>query len=245
MSEHAQNQEKRGRGWNIAHMPKCGAMSKRTGKPCQRSAMANGRCMNHGGKSVGGIAHGGHRGKGYSESMKNLDFINIYKEIRTNPDLLALNDEIALVTTRIRDLVSRIGTGEAQSRWKEVKEHWKMLRMAQRREDGVGVAEEMRILDRLLSDADEDYRNWDDLYKAMKMQTSLIAQEQKRRMDMNALVSTEDAIAFISEVMDIVKNNVSDKQELNQIWIQATNAMQKRSRVFGAVESREIAHHAE
>jgi len=34
-------------------VPKCGARSKRTGKPCQQPAMANGRCRLHGGKSTG------------------------------------------------------------------------------------------------------------------------------------------------------------------------------------------------
>jgi len=34
-------------------VPKCGAKSKRTGKPCQQPAMKNGRCRLHGGKSTG------------------------------------------------------------------------------------------------------------------------------------------------------------------------------------------------
>jgi hypothetical protein len=33
--------------------PRCGARSKRTGKPCQAAAMRNGRCKLHGGKSTG------------------------------------------------------------------------------------------------------------------------------------------------------------------------------------------------
>jgi hypothetical protein len=32
---------------------RCGARSKRTGKPCQGAAMPNGRCKFHGGKSTG------------------------------------------------------------------------------------------------------------------------------------------------------------------------------------------------
>jgi hypothetical protein len=32
---------------------RCGARSKRTGKPCQGAAMPNGRCKLHGGKSTG------------------------------------------------------------------------------------------------------------------------------------------------------------------------------------------------
>jgi len=33
--------------------PRCGAHSKRTGKPCRGAAMPNGRCKFHGGKSTG------------------------------------------------------------------------------------------------------------------------------------------------------------------------------------------------
>jgi hypothetical protein len=33
--------------------PRCGARSKRTGKPCRAAAMPNGRCKVHGGKSTG------------------------------------------------------------------------------------------------------------------------------------------------------------------------------------------------
>ena len=33
--------------------PRCGARSKRTGKPCLAAAMPNGRCTLHGGKSTG------------------------------------------------------------------------------------------------------------------------------------------------------------------------------------------------
>src|SRR5215831_19084519 len=33
--------------------PRCGARSKRTGKPCQGAAMPNARCKLHGGKSTG------------------------------------------------------------------------------------------------------------------------------------------------------------------------------------------------
>jgi hypothetical protein len=42
-----------GRGSRANAAPRCGARSKRTGKPCQAAAMSNGRCKFHGGKSTG------------------------------------------------------------------------------------------------------------------------------------------------------------------------------------------------
>jgi len=40
----------------LAHQPRrklCGAKAKRTGQPCRRWAMPNGRCLMHGGASTG------------------------------------------------------------------------------------------------------------------------------------------------------------------------------------------------
>ncbi len=36
------------------YAPRCGAHARTTGKPCRKAAMANGRCRNHGGKSLSG-----------------------------------------------------------------------------------------------------------------------------------------------------------------------------------------------
>ncbi len=37
-----------------ASLPRCGAMARSTGQPCQLEAMANGRCCHHGGKTPSG-----------------------------------------------------------------------------------------------------------------------------------------------------------------------------------------------
>ncbi len=38
---------------DLSKVARCGARSKRHGRPCQQPAMANGRCRFHGGKSTG------------------------------------------------------------------------------------------------------------------------------------------------------------------------------------------------
>jgi hypothetical protein len=42
----------RNANWHL--LPKCGAIAKRSGTPCQQAAMANGRCRYHGGKTPKG-----------------------------------------------------------------------------------------------------------------------------------------------------------------------------------------------
>jgi hypothetical protein len=56
--------------------PRCGAHSRRTGRPCKNGAMANGRCRMHGGKSAGapkGEANGNYR---HGERTKQAKAVN-------------------------------------------------------------------------------------------------------------------------------------------------------------------------
>lgn len=53
--------------------PRCGAHSRRTGKPCRNPAMKNGRCRMHGGKSPGaprGEWNGNYRHGGRTKQAK-------------------------------------------------------------------------------------------------------------------------------------------------------------------------------
>src|SRR5262249_61924105 len=53
MSNEALEREPIDRTLKANAAPRCGARSKRTGKPCRGAAMPNGRCKLHGGKSTG------------------------------------------------------------------------------------------------------------------------------------------------------------------------------------------------
>jgi hypothetical protein len=56
--------------------PRCGAHSRRTGKPCRNGAMANGRCRMHGGTSTGapvGEANGNYRHGGRTRQAKIIN----------------------------------------------------------------------------------------------------------------------------------------------------------------------------
>jgi hypothetical protein len=68
------------------YAPRCGAYARTTGKPCKKAAMANGRCRNHGGRSLKGkespkYKHG-LRSKDYLAARKTANEINrILKEL--------------------------------------------------------------------------------------------------------------------------------------------------------------------
>ena len=69
-------------------------------RKCKAVAMANGRCKLHGGKSLAGAAHPNFKTGRYSKYLpKHL--AKAYDEIKADPKLLQLDDDVALLEARL------------------------------------------------------------------------------------------------------------------------------------------------
>jgi hypothetical protein len=227
---------------NMDRVPKCGAHSRRTGKPCTQIAMPNGRCRLHGGKSLAGIAS-----PTYKDGMRSkfpglpISLAEAYERGRTDPELLNLTDEIALIYARLREIVTKIDIEDAEERWKMLREKLKEFDDARARKDGYAYGQALAALHEIASEGGKDFMVWNDFLKTFAAYQKAIQQEQKRRMDMHALISTDQAVGFISEILLAVRQEVEtlsiDKDEMRKvlqaIHVKVREALEKRPQ-FGA-----------
>src|SRR5829696_9207702 len=90
----------------------CTAHSKRTGHACGRPAM-HGRhlCATHGVKTPRGLAAPNWRHGRYSKALP-VGLQAAYERARTNPELIALRDELALLDTRLEQLIGGLAHGD-------------------------------------------------------------------------------------------------------------------------------------
>lgn len=66
----------------LFNAPRCGAHSRRTGKPCMAPAMKNGRCRMHGGKSTGRpVIHGRYTKKAKASRREFRELMRKMREI--------------------------------------------------------------------------------------------------------------------------------------------------------------------
>jgi hypothetical protein len=102
--------------------PRCTAHSKRSGQPCRARAMT-GRmvCRMHGGKTPRGLAASGWKHGRHSKALPR-DLVDAYERARSDPELIALQDELALVDARMTAVLGRLRTGDAGAVWGEVYE---------------------------------------------------------------------------------------------------------------------------
>ena len=113
---------------SIGDAPRCTARSKRTGQPCtQPVCSGRTKCRLHGGRSRRGLAAPAWKDGRYSKTLP-ADLADTYERARTDPELLALRDELALVDVRLMSLLERLAEGETSTGWAKVYEALELRR---------------------------------------------------------------------------------------------------------------------
>lgn len=204
---------------------RCHAKSKRTGQQCQRPAM-KGRevCYHHGGKSLRGIASKTFKHGKYSKSIPER-LAARYQESLTDEELLSIRDDIALVSARLSDLLSRADAGEAGKTWKDARTAYDNLRYYMSKADKAGTTQALTDLDRLIGQGVSDHAVWDEIKDYLEQRRKLVESEQKRLVAMEQLISTEDAIVFASNILLIIKRQVADPRVMAAIQADITELL--------------------
>ena len=179
--------------------------------------MANGRCRLHGGKSLKGIAspvltQGGRYSKYLPTRMQER-----YEQSRTDSELLALREDIALVDGRLADLLKRVDHGEAGAAWKEARAAFLELSIAMSTSDGAKLIKASKELEQVIGRGLSDYMAWDEISRLLEQRRKLSESERKRLVDMQNMITSEQAMLLMRAMLDSVKRNVIDVPTLTAI----------------------------
>src|SRR5688500_2429048 len=172
----------------------CGAKT-RAGTPCRGRAMRNGRCRLHGVISLAVIASPSFKTGRYSKVMP-ISLREGYERGRSDPELLSLVDEIALVQGRLRQLIGRLEADNGPIvRHADLVRTWAALTTAQRRRDPVAVAAAIdahgAAIEAASANAVADSAVWTEIRETTRLAATLMNQEAQRRIAMGDLVNTE------------------------------------------------------
>ena len=198
-------------------MTPCTARSKRTGQPCQRPAM-HGKtvCYHHGGKTPRGHALPQTTHGRYSRDLPTR-LAARYQASQTDPDLLNLNAEIALMDARLADLLRRVDTGESGQLWRDLKATYTAMEDAQRAKDFAAVARLLSELGALIRHGHSDYAAWADVRTLVDQRRRLVEAERKRLTEMQQLITAEQAMMLVTRLSSAVRRHVDDPRVLAAI----------------------------
>lgn len=186
----------------------CGAKT-RAGHPCKAQPMANGRCKNHGGKSLAGIASPTFKHGRYSKHLPSR-LAERYHEAATDPALLELSHEIALLDARLGDLLGRVDTGEAGRHWTEAQTAFVELKKALAAQDPAALSGAVEELQKHLRAGQTDYLAWAEVYNVVEQRRRLSESERKRLEAAKQTITADRAMVLISALLQIIKTHVTD-----------------------------------
>lgn len=212
----------------------CGAACKqRPGELCQRPPVkGRNRCHFHGGRTPIGVASGTHK-HGMLSKYVPARMLGVFQEAVNQPELLSVRGDIALLTVRLTELMSRLDREGSGSAWEDLSELWADFKQrsvdAQRAKqegdaDGAakiqqGIHETLQRVDKLIAAGIRNDETWREMVDLIERTASLKQAEVKLAIQANAMLTTEQALLLFAKMLEAVRECVRDTAALTEIQL--------------------------
>jgi hypothetical protein len=181
--------------------------------------MANGKCRMHGGATPKGVASPHFKTGRYSTAMPKR-MRQRYEDSLANPDLRRLDDEIALIESRILDLLQRVDSGESGAIWKHLRDTMQQFDQVFGRDDPDSAKLAAELLDQvrnLIMRGFADSTAWRELGGMLESKRRLVDTATKIEVNEHFMISAAEFAATIRAIQVLIKETVSDKFILRKI----------------------------
>jgi hypothetical protein len=132
----------------------------------------------------------------------------------TDPERLALGAELAVVDARLDDLFRRVDTGESGALWKRLQTAYRTFLDARRTEDRPAMALALTELGDLITRGAADSAIWSEVVGLIAERRKLAESERKRLVELQNVLTTEQAMVFVANLTASVKKHVKDRDAL-------------------------------
>lgn len=171
----------------------------------------------HGGSTPVGLASPNiTRGGRYSKFIP-LRLSATYMEARGDPELLNLREEIALLDSRISDVLESVGNSEAGELWRRLKEALREYDHARGKDAEEKRAEAFGNIRWLINEGYQEWMSWRDVRNLVQERKSLVDSERARLKDMQQMISAESAMTLVAALTAAIRKNVTDSDTLAAI----------------------------
>ncbi|MCC6458789.1 MAG: hypothetical protein IT328_27845 [Caldilineaceae bacterium] len=190
-------------------MAQCTAKNRR-GEQCRHAAInGTSKCRFHGGASLAGIASPSFKTGRYSKHLPTR-LAARYGEALSDPQLLELRDEIALIGTRQSELLGHLDSGLSLQRWQDAQAAHAAMVAAIRSKDSAAMQVAITDLGAALDAGAGDYAVWREVVELTEQRRKLVESEHKRLVAMQQMITTEQAMTLLAVITDTVRKHVTD-----------------------------------
>jgi hypothetical protein len=201
---------------------------KSDGNRCRANAILDTtKCKFHGGKSLKGIASPTFKTGRYSKYMPKA-LVSRYEQAADDPELLSMRDNVALIDTRVQDLLTQVSKKAKGASWLDVKKIAKSVRNAWTDGNAEKIEKEIVELELLAEEGYDSTRLWRQISNMLESRRRLSESEQRRLIAMNQSLTVESAMTLVGALSGIIRKYVRDRDTLQKISLELIEITGKR-----------------
>lgn len=179
------------------------------------------KCYNHGGASPSGIASATLKHGRYSKVLPKR-MIERYDAAITDPELLNLSAEIAVVDSRLSDLLIRVESGDAGEIWDRLSKAKEKYREASIKGDIPTMGAQLDTMLGLIERGAFDVFAWREIHTVLEQRRRLVESERKRLVEQEQMMTLHETQTLFMAMAEAVRANVTDRDTLAKIQAQWT-----------------------
>lgn len=131
-----------------------------------------------------------------------------YEEGLSDPELLELRSEIALLDARLGELLDSVDTGENRKRWDKLSRVWEKYCDA---EEAGNVRDQKRLaasLDKLITRGHSEAQAWAEIQTTIELRRKVVTAENRRENEARQTITVEQAIALLGVALESLREAV-------------------------------------
>lgn len=192
-------------------MAQCEGKKRSTGQRCQAPAVRGRRfCRVHGGMHKAGPASPQYKHGRYSSIVPERMQDDVLRLLQ-DANLLELNEELALLKARTRDVLTRVELGESGKTWKALRAQVRLHDKAMRAGDAEEQAEALYEIRKLVLDGSHDWDTWEDVRSVVRDVTKVAESQRRRVLEQHHMITIDAAYAMLDSLVDAVRRSVTDE----------------------------------
>jgi len=201
---------------------RCTAWNSRKGQQCMALAMdGSTKCYVHGGKQAHGLAHHATKHGRYSKYLPQ-DLLAKYQEIKDDPELLSLRNEIDLVSVRVAQLLQSLdGYPTSQAWFSDLQSAMLNFRQGVATQNQQRTDQAYEKMKDLIEQGADHQQVWGEITSLLEARKRLANSERERIADANAMWTAEQAMLFVTTLSagfkDVLNTHIDNKELKKEI----------------------------
>lgn len=136
--------------------------------------------------------------------------LEAYDASRDDPEILSLNEDIALTEARVADVLQRVDTNESGAMWDELAKLAKDIKAARKLGDPSLVEDLFDEMVKLIQKGKGDRENWREIGDLLERKRKLSESQLKLLVTKQEFISRQQAVMLVGQITEVVKNAVDD-----------------------------------